>query len=144
MDGEKIETDIKNNGGDKIEGFKKLSNRREDKGEPIWAILRSYDKNEVSPYNKQINVFIETTSKLIPEYVVSYEFLIEKCKEHGLKIKETELFSETFNRFKSKLDDLRDTKENLYKSIIELDKEENKDLKRFSSFFRWCIFEKVE
>jgi hypothetical protein len=144
MDGEKIETDIKNNGGDKIEGFKKLSNRREDKGEPIWAILRSYDKDEVSPYNKQINVFIETTSKLIPEYVVSYEFLIEKCKEYGLKIKESELFSETFNKFKSKLDDLRDTKENLYKSIIELDKEENKDLKRFSSFFRWCIFEKFE
>jgi hypothetical protein len=144
MDGEKIETDIKNNGGDKIEGFKKLSNRKEDKGEPIWAILRSYDKNEVSPYNKQINVFIETTSKLIPEYVVSYEFLIEKCKDYGLKIKESELFSETFNNFKSKLDDLRETKENLYKSIIELDKEENKDLKRFSSFNRWCIFEKVE
>lgn len=142
MDGEKIETDIKNNGGDKIEGFKKLSNRKEDKGEPIWAILRSYDKKEVSPYNKQINVFIETTSKLIPEYVVSYEFLIEKCKEYGLKIKESELFSETFNRFKSNLDDLRETKENLYKSIIELDKEENKDLKRFSSFNRWCIFEK--
>ena len=142
MDGEKIETDIKNNGGDKIEGFKKLSNRKEDKGEPIWAILRSYDKNEVSPYNKQINVFIETTSKLIPEYVVSFEFLIEKCKEYGLKIKESELFSETFNRFKSNLDDLRETKENLYKSIIELDKEENKDLKRFSSFNRWCIFEK--
>lgn len=144
MDGEKIETDIKNNGGDKIEGFKKLSNRKEDKGEPIWAILRSYDKNEVSPYNKQINVFIETTSKLIPEYVVSYEFLIEKCKEYGLNIKESELFSETFNRFKSNLDDLRETKENLYKSIIELDKEENKDLKRFSSFNRWCIFERVE
>ena len=144
MDGEKIETDIKNNGGDKIEGFKKLSNRKEDKGEPIWAILRSYDKDEVSPYNKQINVFIETTSKLIPEYVVSYEFLIEKCKDYGLKIKESELFTETFNKFKSKLDDLRETKENLYKSIIELDKEENKDLKRFSSFNRWCIFEKVE
>ena len=144
MDGEKIESDIKNNGGDKIEGFKKLSNRKEDKGEPIWAILRSYDKNEVSPYNKQINVFIETTSKLIPEYVVSYEFLIEKCKEYGLNIKESELFSETFNRFKSNLDDLRENKENLYKSIIELDKEENKDLKRFSSFNRWCIFERVE
>ena len=144
MDGEKIESDIKNNGGDKIEGFKKLSYRKEDKGEPIWAILRSYDKNEVSPYNKQINVFIETTSKLIPEYVVSYEFLIEKCKEYGLNIKESELFSETFNRFKSNLDDLRENKENLYKSIIELDKEENKDLKRFSSFNRWCIFERVE
>ena len=50
----------------------------------------------------------------------------------------------SFNSFKNKLDELKDTKENLYKSIIELDKDENKDLKRFSSFFRWCIFEKIE
>jgi SAM-dependent methyltransferase len=144
MDGEKIETDIENNGGDKIEGFKKLSKRKEDRGEPIWAIIRSYNKDDVSPYNKQINVFIETTSKLIPEYVVSYKFLIEKCKEFGLNIKESEMFSETFNKFKNNLDELKETKENLYKSIIELDMEENKDLKRFSSFNRWCIFEKVD
>ena len=144
MDGEKIESEIENNGGDKIEGFKKLSKRKEDRGEPVWAILRCYDKNEVSPYNKQINVFIETTGKLIPEYVVSYKFLIEKCKDYGLAIKESEMFSETFNRFKNKLEEIKDTKDYLYKSIIELEKDENKDLKRFSSFNRWCIFEKVE
>jgi hypothetical protein len=144
MDGEKIETDIENNGGDKIEGFKKLSMRKEDRGEPIWAILRCYDKNEISVFNKKINVFIETTSKLIPEYVVSYKFLIEKCKDFGLNIKESEMFTDTFNRFKSNLDELKETKENLHKAIIELDKDENKDLKRFSSFNRWCIFEKVE
>jgi hypothetical protein len=89
-------------------------------------------------------VFIETTSKLIPEYVVSYKFLIEKCKDFGLNIKESEMFTDTFNRFKSNLDELKETKENLHKAIIELDKDENKDLKRFSSFNRWCIFEKVE
>ena len=144
MDGEKIEADIENNGGDKIEGFKKLSTRKEDRGEPIWAILRCYDKNEVSKYNKKINVFIETTSKLVPEYVVSYRFLIEKCKEFGLNIKESEMFSETFNRFKSNLDELSKTKNNLYKAIIELDTDINIDLKRFSSFNRWCIFEKIE
>jgi len=144
MDGEKIEADIENNGGDKIEGFKKLSKRKEDRGEPIWAIIRCYDKNEISPYNKQINVFIETTNKLIPEYIVSLKFLIEKCKEFGLNIKNSELFSETFKEFKNNIDELKETKENLYKSIIELDKDENKDLKRFSSFNRWCIFEKVE
>jgi len=144
MDGEKIESDIENNGGDKIEGFKNLSKRKEDKGEPVWAILRCYDKNEVSPYNKQINVFIETTGKLIPEYVVSYKFLIEKCKDFGLAIKESEMFSDTFNGFKNKLDDIKDTKDYLYKSIIELEKDENKDLKRFSSFNRWCIFERVQ
>ena len=44
MDGEKIESEIENNGGDKIEGFKNLSKRKEDRGEPDWAILRCYDK----------------------------------------------------------------------------------------------------
>ena len=142
MDGEKIETDIENNGGDKIEGFKILSTRKEDRGEPIWAILRCYEKDDISIYNKKINVFIETTGKLVPEYVVSYRFLIEKCKEFGLKIKESEMFSETFNKFKGNLDELSKTRNNLYKAIIELDNVENNDLKRFSSFNRWCIFEK--
>ena len=148
MDGEKIENEIENNGGDKIEGFKKLSSRADDRGEPIWAILRCYDKEGVasnasaaSKYNKQINVFIETTSKLIPEYLVSYTFLIEKCKEFGLNIKESEMFSDTYNRFKGKLDEIKETNENLYTAIKELDTEQNKDLKRFSSFNRWCIFE---
>ena len=147
MDGETIEKDIDSNGGngsDKIEGFKKLSRRKEDRGEPIWAILRCYDKEETSQYNKKINVFIETTSKLIPEYVVSYRFLIERCKEFGLNIKESEMFSETFSRLKNNLEGLQETNENLYKAIKELDTDVNKDLKRFSSFNRWCIFEKVE
>jgi hypothetical protein len=147
MDGEKIENEIENNGGDKIEGFKKLSNRSDDRGEPIWAILRCYNKDGVasaaSKYNRQINVFIETTSKLIPEYLVSYTFLIEKCKEFGLNIKESEMFSDTYNRFKSNLEEIQETNENLYTAIKELDTEQNKDLKRFSSFNRWCIFEKT-
>ena len=88
-------------------------------------------------------MFIETTGKLIPEYVVSYKFLVEKSKEFGLNIKESELFSATYNRFKDNLDELKDTKDYLYKSIVELDKDENKDLKRFSFFNRWCIFEKT-
>uniref|UniRef100_A0A6C0L843 mRNA (guanine-N(7))-methyltransferase n=1 Tax=viral metagenome TaxID=1070528 RepID=A0A6C0L843_9ZZZZ len=142
MDGEKIENDIESNGGDKIEGFKKLSMRKEDRGEPIWAIIRCYDKEETSKYNKKINVFIETTGKLIPEYVVSYKFLVDKCKDYGLYIKETEMFSDTFNRLKGNLEGIKDTNENLYKAINELETDVNKDLKRFSSFNRWCIFEK--
>ena len=144
MDGEKIENDIESNGGDKIEGFKKLSMRKDDRGEPIWAIIRCYDKEETSKYNKKINVFIETTGKLIPEYVVSYKFLVDKCKDYGLYIKETEMFSDTFNRLKGNLEEIKDTNENLYKAINELETDVNKDLKRFSSFNRWCIFEKKD
>ena len=88
-------------------------------------------------------MFIETTGKLIPEYVVSYKFLIEKAKEFGLNIKESELFSQTFNRFQGNLEELKETKDYLYKSIVELEKDENKDLKRFSFFNRWCVFEKT-
>jgi hypothetical protein len=74
---------------------------------------------------------------------VSYTFLIEKCKEFGLNIKESEMFSDTYNRFKSNLEEIQETNENLYTAIKELDTEQNKDLKRFSSFNRWCIFEKT-
>jgi 2-polyprenyl-3-methyl-5-hydroxy-6-metoxy-1,4-benzoquinol methylase len=144
MDGEKIENDIENNGGDKIEGFKKLSMRKDDRGEPIWAIIRCYDKEETSKYNKKINVFIETTGKLIPEYVVSYKFLVDKCKDYGLYIKESEMFSDTFNRLKGNLEEIKGTNENLYNAINELETDVNKDLKRFSSFNRWCIFEKKD
>jgi hypothetical protein len=144
MDGEKIENDIENNGGDKIEGFKKLSMRKDDRGEPIWAIIRCYDKEETSKYNKKINVFIETTGKLIPEYVVSYKFLVDKCKDYGLYIKESEMFSDTFNRLKGNLEEIKETNENLYNAINELETDVNKDLKRFSSFNRWCIFEKKD
>jgi len=140
MDGKRIEDEINSNGGDMIEGVKNteidIKNRV-----PIWAIIRRFNKDTKDKYNKKIDVFIESTSKFIPEYLVSYEELVEKCKTFNLELVESELFSEYFNKIKSAIPDDDAEKENIHKIVMELDK----DLvqKKFSFFNRWCIFKKV-
>jgi hypothetical protein len=92
-------------------------------------------------YNKKIDVFIESTNKFIPEYVVSYELLIEKCKQHNLSLAESELFSETFNKIKQSIPDDDNVKDTLHKNVLELDKDAVQ--KQFSFLNRWCIFKKL-
>jgi len=138
MDGKRIEDEIKNNDGDKIEGLK--NNKI-----PIWAIIRKYNKDTDNKFNKKIDVFIESTSRLIPEYLVSYELLVEKCKEFNLELVESELFSEYFERVKNEgaIGDktIGNKRVNIQKIVNELDKDEVQ--KKFSFFNRWCIFKKV-
>ena len=138
MDGKRIEDEIKNNDGDKIEGLK--NNKI-----PIWAIIRKYNKDIDNKFNKKIDVFIESTSRLIPEYLVSYELLVEKCKEFNLELVESELFSEYFERVKNEgaIGDktIGNKRVNIQKIVNELDKDEVQ--KKFSFFNRWCIFKKV-
>ena len=138
MDGKRIEDEIKNNDGDKIEGLK--NNKI-----PIWAIIRKYNKDIDNKFNKKIDVFIESTSRLIPEYLVSYELLVDKCKEFNLELVESELFSEYFERVKNEgaIGDktIGNKRVNIKKIVNELDKDEVQ--KKFSFFNRWCILKKV-
>jgi len=138
MDGKRIEDEIKNNDGDKIEGLK--NNKI-----PIWAIIRKYNKDIDDKFNKKIDVFIESTSRLIPEYLVSYELLVEKCKEFNLELVESELFSEYFEKIKNEGSGedktIGNKKVNIHKIVNELDKDDVQ--KKFSFFNRWCIFKKV-
>lgn len=138
MDGKRIEDAILENGGDMVEGRK---NTNTINSVPIWAIIRRYDKDVIDKYNKKIDVFIESTNKFIPEYLVSYDLLIEKCKEYSLELVESELFSEYFNKLKSQIPEDDNDKESIDKIIIELDKDEVQ--KKFSFFNRWCVFKKV-
>ena len=108
---------------------------------PIWAIIRRFNKDTKDKYNKKIDVFIESTSKFIPEYLVSYEELVEKCKTFNLELVESELFSEYFNKIKSEIPDDDAEKENIHKIVMELDKDPVQ--KKFSFFNRWCILKKV-
>lgn len=139
MDGDVVETALEDSGGDIIEGKEKLSEY--DKGVPIWAIIRRFNKDIKSYYNKKIDVYIESTSKFIPEYVVSYRFLLEKSKQFNLQIEESEMFSDTFNKLKQSIPSEDDVKDTLHKNIIELDKDEVQ--KKFSFLNRWCIFKKI-
>jgi hypothetical protein len=138
MDGKRIEDAILENGGDMVEGRK---NTNTINSVPIWAIIRRYDKDVIDKYNKKIDVFIESTNKFIPEYLVSYELLIEKCKEYSLELVESELFSEYFNKLKSQIPEDDNDKESIDKIIIELDKDDVQ--KKFSFFNRWCVFKKI-
>ena len=94
---------------------------------------------------KKIDVFIESTSRLIPEYLVSYELLVEKCKEFNLELVESELFSEYFEKIKNEGSGedktIGNKKVNIHKIVNELDKDDVQ--KKFSFFNRWCIFKKV-
>jgi hypothetical protein len=139
MDGKVVEDAIEDAGGDVIEGKKVLG--EVDKGIPVWAIIRRFNKNTQNQYNKKIDVFIESTNKFIAEYVVSYELLIDKCKQHNLTLVESELFSETFNKIKQSVPDDDNVKDALHKNILELDKDAVQ--KQFSFLNRWCVFKKI-
>lgn len=136
MDGNAIENAIDTD-GDIIEGRKLYSDYKD--GLPVWAIVRKYDKNKKDNYGKQINVFIENTQKLIPEYLVSFETLVQKAKEHGLEILDTEMFSTTFQKLKMKNED---NSVMLANAISEMDKDDV--LKQFSFFNRWAVFQKIK
>jgi len=139
MDGKRIEDAIADNGGNIVSGIKYTT---ADRGIPVWSIIRRYNIGEEDKYNKKINVFIESTNKYIPEYVVSYELLVEKCKEYNLELVDSQLFSECFNNIKSQIPEENEEKEHIHKIVMELDKDEV--LKRFSFFNRWCIFKKTQ
>lgn len=136
MDGNAIEKAIEIN-GDVVEGKKLYSDYKN--GLPVWAIVRKYNKEQTDPYGKQINVFIENTQKLIPEYLVSFETLVSKAKEHGLEILDTEMFSRTFEKLKLKNEENSPI---LANAIDEMDKDEV--LKQFSFFNRWVVFQKIK
>jgi hypothetical protein len=141
MDGKSVENALYSAGGDIVEGKKNLYETNDDKNtQPTWAIIRRYDNDYESMYNKKIDVFIESTNRFIPEYIVHFDFLVEKCKEFNLEIEETEMFGETFNKIKGEIPKDNIT-EKLHKDIIALDKDEVQ--KKFSFLNRWCIFKKV-
>ena len=145
MDGKSVIYAINANGGDMVEGRKKLNKRVEDKGVPLWAIIRRYDADGGDSgkrdFNNKVDVYIEATKKFIPEFIVDFDVLIRKCKEYNIELVESELFSQTFNKIKARYNDPNVRKNNIYNIISDLDKEE--ELKQFSFFNRWCIFKKV-
>lgn len=138
MDGKLVEDAINEAGGDIVKG---LNTGSERDGIPIWAIIRRFDASKSDKYNRKIDVYIESTNRFIPEFVVSYELLVEKCKSFNLILQESELFSETFHKIKKDIPDDDNVKDTLHKNILELDKDPVQ--KQFSFLNRWCIFKKI-
>lgn len=138
MNGERVHNEIMKNGGSKVEGIKLKSDNYD--GLPVWAIIKRYSDNNSSAYGKKIDVFIENTKKLIPEFVVSFETLVEKAKGFGLVLDQTEMFKETFDKLKMQEPDTNDAKR-LHVDIMELDKDPVQ--KQFSFLNQWAVFKKL-
>jgi len=136
MDGESVERVIANSENGMAEGRNMLDNTNV----LIWAIIKRFT-NEVN-YNKKVDIFIENTQRLIPEYLVNFDFLIKKAKEYGLELEDSELFSTTFNKLKEKIPTEMEKQTPNDKTLLDLDKEEVQ--KKFSFLNRWAVFKKID
>jgi mRNA (guanine-N7-)-methyltransferase len=132
MDGDEVYNKLRKT--TKIEGRKK---NLVEGDLPMWAIIKRYDDNDTSKYGKTIDVFIENTGKLIPEYLVSFQHLVSEAKKHNLTLVKSEMFKETYDNLKSDNED---------KGINTIITNFGKDniLKDFSFLNRWVIFEKSD
>jgi hypothetical protein len=139
MNGDRVESELNKNGGDVIEGIKLKTET--DKGMPVWAIIRRFNKDNLSEYGKQIDVYIENTQKLIPEYLISFNLLVERAKEHGLILEKSEMFEERFQKLKNEIPESEENHTNIHQSIINLDADEVQ--KKFSFFNQWAVFKKM-
>lgn len=147
MDGNTIDNEFKIQNSNIIKGTKILD---DNQNVNTWAILKKYDhfNNDTdndtnnNKFGKQIGVYIENTQKIIPEYLVDLDLLINKAKEFNLELIETNSFEKDFNDIIKNID-INDS-ENLSvleKNIIDLDKDIIQ--KKFSFFNRYIIFKKI-
>ena len=114
----------------------------------VWAILRRYagyvpgseDPNSI--YGKTIDVYLENTSRLIPEFLVDMDTLVRRAKERGMSLPEgcTGTFEQKFNEFRSQLDAGEPLPNGLREAIQALSTDEVQ--KRFSFLHRWVVFQK--
>jgi hypothetical protein len=136
MDGESVMNELEKSTTGLIEGRKVL----DGSSVPLWTIIKRY-VNLNDNYNKKVDIFIENTQRLIPEYLVNFNFLIEKAGEFGLELNESELYSTTFNNLKKKIPENEEEQTSLDKVLLELDKDEIQ--KKFSFMNRWAVFRKI-
>ena len=137
MDGNIIDKMFTTNGTNVLKGVKKL----EDTDVITWAITKNYLEYGVdNRFGKKIGVYIENTQKIIPEYIVNLELLIEKAAEFNLEFLETNTFEKDFNDIKKIIEEKNDELNRLEIDIVELDKDVVQ--KQFSFLNRYIIFRK--
>ena len=120
----------------------KIEGRKIDNKIPVWAIIRRYTTfGESDSYGKNVDVFLENTNRLIPEFLVNFNTLIEKAKSFGLELESSELFSENYKRLRAKVPSDRKKWRELDSSIMSLENDEVQ--KQFSFLNRWAVFKKL-
>jgi hypothetical protein len=138
MDGNKVMKEIENSKTNIIEGKKLIT---DDTYVRTWAIIKRYDETNENKYGKQIGVFIENTQKVIPEFLVDLDLLIEKAAQYNLELVETNTFEKDFNDILTTVKAKNGDLSLLEKDILELDKDSVQ--KKFSFFNRYIIMKKI-
>lgn len=145
MDGDTVANMLDDASTGVVEGRKKVGAYENEV--PVWAIIKRYteykDSNnntESSIFGKVVEVFLENTNRLIPEYLVNLNTLITKAKQHGLEVEETQMFSHTFAQLRENVnpDPLNQTQ--LDKDILALEADHVQT--KFSFLNRWIVFRK--
>lgn len=133
MDGDKVHELLENSSNGVAEG------RKLDDEVPVWAILRRYtDYTDETRYGSHVDVFLENTNRLIPEFLVHFPTLVSKASEFGLELVETGMFSDTFTKLKQQMDTDPRRRDRLSEDILALDKDPIQT--RFSFLNRWVVF----
>lgn len=126
--------------------------------ELLWKIekkytLKSWNKEKAN-LGQKIEVFVSTIGIPHEEYLVNYDYVVEICKEYGLKLQKIRSFGEIYERYKEKenAEELqsmsegekvfsflhnefvfrkeKEASDNVYKKLMELiEKEERKRIK---------------
>lgn len=133
MDGDRVQALLENSPNHIAEG------RKLDGTVVAWAIIKRYT-DMTAKFGKQVDVYLENTNRLISEYIVNLDNLVEYANAFDLDLVETNLFSQTFAELKAHIPADVSSRTCLDTDIIELDKDEVQ--KQFSFLNRWVIFKK--
>lgn len=111
-------------------------------GVAMWALRRRYQtplSNE-APFGQKIDVYLEMTQQVIPEYLVNFEYLITLAEEYGLRLEKSLLFDTTLECIVT--DNVWPVKPTglLKEGLPTLAKDTV--LRQFSALNRWFIFRK--
>lgn len=137
MDGESVDAMLQEDAAKKS-GF--VEGRKLQDKVPVWAIIKRYNEfAEEACWGKHVDVFLENTNQVIPEFLVHFKLLCKKALEHGLELSEDGMFGETFNALLAKINPKKP--EYLDKSILAL--KDDPVQTRFSFVNRWAVFKKI-
>lgn len=95
------------------------------------TVQAATNKEASSPFGRLIDVYLENTNRLIPEYLVDFNILYEYATRYGLELVQDGMFSDTYQAFKEKNPD----------AFPMFDKDPVQQ--QFSFLNRWVVFRRV-
>jgi SAM-dependent methyltransferase len=138
MDGDKVNGLLESTANGVAEG-KKLDGQA-----TVWAIVKRYSNyktDDEEPFGKLVDVYLENTNRLIPEFLVNLDTLVQHASAHGLELADTALFSHTFAEIRANVPEDPHKRTHLDNDVLQLEADEVQ--KQFSFLNRWVVFRKI-